>query len=189
MIALAVSEVELARLFLAVNIPVPVQKKIEETFYPKLPRSGLKLVKPENLHITLRFLGWMPKNSIPELIEKLQSLTQLAGFDLALNGLGSFKSRILWLGIKKGNSRLQNLAEHITRALTLQPEPFTGHITLARNKSLRGKEFHMNTDELGKIKLNQRFTVASVELMQSQLSHTGPAYAVIHSFALKKAVG
>ena len=60
------------RVFVAVNIPQEIRKEIVGIFSSKLPKDKMKVVEEENLHITLKFLGYFS----PEAIEKLKDITK-----------------------------------------------------------------------------------------------------------------
>jgi RNA 2',3'-cyclic 3'-phosphodiesterase len=100
---------------------------------------GARWVPPENLHLTLRFIGEVPAHQAEEIDHALASLRGRA-FPLVLAGVGTFakagQEKSLWVGVEK-NPSLQALQSKIETALQRSgcaPERrrFTPHITLAR---------------------------------------------------------
>lgn len=102
--------------------------------------SGRK-VPPENLHMTLVFLGAQPQNRIPELASLINSLPPQA-IHLTLDTQGYFtRSKIAWAGTSKPPETLMQLCQTLTTSLPDNilppgsPLPFRPHITLARQSS------------------------------------------------------
>lgn len=99
-----------------------------------------RLVKAENLHLTLRFLGAVETSHIDALRLQLDTIEQ-SGFELQLQGLGYFAApRILWLGLNTVPPALLQLVDAVQRAVAVAlpehqagAESFTPHISLARN--------------------------------------------------------
>lgn len=100
---------------------------------------GLRWVLPENLHLTLRFLGATGPERLEALRAELAGV-RLPGFELALGGLGTFggsRPRVVWLGLASGEEQARRLADAVEAACLAsgaEPEerPFRPHLTLAR---------------------------------------------------------
>ncbi len=170
------------RVFLAINIPESLKEKIFETFSKKIPKK-LKIVKKENLHLTLKFLGEKNHEEITQILGQLSFLNQKK-IKISFKKIGNFKTNVLWLGVEKGKTDLKKLNEKINILLKNKNERFSGHLTLARNKFFNGKKFYLLVDELNKIEFNESFSAEKIDLMESKLKNSGPGYSVIKSLKL-----
>lgn len=103
-------------------------------------------MRPEALHVTLRFIGETPEAAVPGLVEAVQEPFAVAPFTLTWRGLGAFPStrrpRALWVGIDGGAGPLGHVEAELARRLgQLLPQerpeqaaPFHPHVTLGRVK-------------------------------------------------------
>ncbi len=181
---------DLLRTFIAIDIP---QGKVKEEilrFQRTISLMGfdLKLVEPENIHITLRFLGEIRKRIIEDLKTELNRI-QFSPFGVTLEGIGVFpdykRINVIWIGIKDGNIGLVNLYSKINQILEVTGIPLdrrglSPHITVVRVRSGRNKEILSKT--LGELKGSKfgSFEVNSFHLMQSILTSKGPIYQSLH---------
>ncbi|PIU21604.1 MAG: RNA 2',3'-cyclic phosphodiesterase [Candidatus Diapherotrites archaeon CG08_land_8_20_14_0_20_34_12] len=172
------------RIFIAVNLPDEIKESFQKLI-EKLPKEKVKAVKKENLHITMKFLGDIPEEKLAEIYSKLQDLNKFVKFEVELSDIGFFKTRILWIGITKGKEMLENIAKEIENLLALNKEEFTSHITIARNKFLGSEEFKLLAGELKKIKISGKFTVKSIDVMESVLEKAGSNYKILKRIELK----
>lgn len=159
------------RLFIAIRLPKEITKKLIE-YLTKIEQSNLKVVKEENIHITLKFIG---NNNPIEIIKKLEKI-KFNRFEVVVKGIGGFPNRshamVIWAGVfgaKKLANRINRLFDN---------EEFIGHATIARTK--KGKIIETNNDEFGK------FFVTKFELIESRLEKQGPEYLTIKEFHAKK---
>lgn len=175
------------RLFFAVLLPNETREQIQQEIYPKLIpfQRGLKMVPSQNLHVTLRFLGEMPEEKTAGIKEKMGGLEQQSAFEIALKKIGSFNERVLWIGIENGREELGALARIVSEKLGIASEPFSAHITIARNKKLSKKEWKKMVRELEQKKFDAKFAADSVHLMQSNLKPNGSEYRIVHEWKLK----
>src|SRR5215469_11502423 len=128
------------RLFVAIEIPAEIRVRIMDFVAVVKPRvHGARWVRPEGLHITLKFLGNV-KDEKRGAIEGALNTMRSPGFTLSLHNIGVFPTpkhpRVLWIGIDSG-PELANLAAHADNVLSplgFEPEkrPYTPHVTLAR---------------------------------------------------------
>ncbi len=109
--------------------------------------ADLKLVKPQNIHLTVRFLGNIPPPMVDALHEEIKQVS-FAPFEIILRGLGVFPRlshpRVVWAGIKKGADELVNVFAQLEprlRGLGFKPDTkgFSPHLTIARVRSGRNK--------------------------------------------------
>jgi RNA 2',3'-cyclic 3'-phosphodiesterase len=133
------------RLFVAVPIP-PGTTRACERLIDGVRGSDvagrLRWVRPDGLHLTLRFLGATAPTRVPDLEAALVAATEgFAAFDVALAGAGAFPSprrpSTVWLGVAAGSAELEALARRLAPGLAglgWPPEtrPFRAHLTVAR---------------------------------------------------------
>jgi 2'-5' RNA ligase len=136
---------ETIRSFLAFDIEEErVIRRLEEV-QGTLANTGadLKLVKPQNIHITVRFLGNTTLPMVDTIYEVMKQIS-FAPFEITLRGLGAFprlsRPRVIWAGIKKGADELVNVFEQLEprlRGLGFKPDTkgFSPHLTIARVRS------------------------------------------------------
>jgi RNA 2',3'-cyclic 3'-phosphodiesterase len=177
------------RLFVAIDLPKAVKAALlaaAEQVGQRLPEGVVRWVKPEQLHLTLRFLGDTAVTQLPALQEQLSQLTaRQPAFHLQLNGLGAFpnrkRPRVVWAGLAGELPVLQVLqAELEDRVVGLgwprEERPFSPHITLGRVKDasrVEGLDWSVELVSLG-------VAVTAVKLVQSELRPSGPVYIVRH---------
>ena len=176
------------RLFVALSLPEDVQQRLSG-LANGLP--GARWVKPENLHLTLRFLGEVDNMAAADVDDALAKIRS-PGFDLSLNGIGHFgegrKLRALWVGVD-ASDQLMRLQEKIEQALIragLPPEPrkFKPHITLARFKSNPGARLQDYLADHNLVRAGP-IAITSFELYSSFTSAEGAIYRVEASYPLE----
>lgn len=171
------------RIFIAINLPEEIKESLNGLI-EKLPKDNVKAVKKENLHVTMKFLGYMPEEMLPEAYKKLDALVNFKKFEINISGIGFFKTRILWIGINEGKEMLGDISKEIENILDLNKEEFKSHITIARNKFMKSEEFKELANKLNKTKINETFLAKSVDVMESVLGKNGPIYKVLHRIEL-----
>ena len=176
------------RLFLAVEIPEALKKilgDIQEELKPKI-KSKLTWVRPEQMHITLKFLGEVGEDAIPEILTSLSSI-KIIPFSLRLQRLGGFPNarnpRVLWAGYEE-SQELKELHGRVDSAVSQwfeQEKHFKGHVTIARVKYI--EESGSVAEILNAITLPP-FTmdVSGITLFSSELKGDGPIYTLVATF-------
>lgn len=177
------------RLFLAVDAPKPVVAALK---YTMQPLTGFAWVRPEQLHLTLRFLGSTAAAQVPALRSQLLTVRS-APFVLAVGGLGVFPSQgrpnVLWCGLRTGVQELQQLRRSIDDSLSAlgidnDPHPLVPHFTLARLGLSARQELpgwlHHHRDLAA-----QPFQVDHFTLYSSQLTPTGAVHTAIEEYPLR----
>ncbi|MEM0360166.1 MAG: RNA 2',3'-cyclic phosphodiesterase [Candidatus Diapherotrites archaeon] len=167
------------RVFIAVNLPEKTKDRIASELLSWLPSEGIKAVERENLHITMKFLGYLGEKALEETIKKLEFAKKTKKFEIELKGIGHFHKRVLWLGIGKGARELSELGYKIDDALGLRDEKFHPHITLARNKWMKGADFEKTIAGLEKKNFCEAIKAESLDVMQSVLTPQGPKYSLL----------
>ena len=178
---------EAIRTFVALELGPEMRQAIAQLVGRLGPRvSRARWVRPENVHLTLRFLG----SSSPEQIEGLQpALAEAARAcgptDAPVAGLGTFpergRPRLLWLGIALPGPilALQAACEDAAVTAGFPPEtrPFRPHLTLARFRE-RVPRPDLPPADLGAARLE------TLVLFRSDLRHGGAVYSALHRLAL-----
>ncbi len=184
------------RLFVALEIPSAVRTNLAalttdlRALEPKFPAKKPRWTRPENLHVTLKFVG----NVVPEKLDEIRTLlTRVRSeqpVELRFRGLGFFpdakRPRVVWAGVT-GSPNLAVVAADIDRGLTGlgipgEPRAFTPHLTLARSEpgafspKLRAAIEKDAARDLG------AFTTNQFHLIESKLKPTGAEYTTLQSF-------
>lgn len=152
----------------------------------RVSQTDVKWVEPDNLHLTLKFLGQTEESQVPSLTTALRSHTaRIPPFAYHLDGLGTFprlqSPRVIWVGVKEGEKQLLELAQAVERAcveLRLPPEdrPFSAHLTIGRVRSPAGLGALIQRIKEGRFTGSEPVTVRRVVLFESVLSPKGPHY-------------
>ena len=151
----------------------------------------IKWIPPENIHLTLSFLGNIRVKDIHHFIESLEKKITSNNFQLTITGTGVFPSskspKVLWLGISKGIDELTSLQNRVEKSVEKimknhQGDTFIPHITIARIRSL-----HAKIDVLPF--LNSVYSpidldVNSISMYESKLLPEGAQYTIINTFPL-----
>jgi 2'-5' RNA ligase len=175
------------RAFIALELDARLREAIGDLQARLGPRlGGVRLVRPESIHLTLRFLG----ATSPAQVETLRPLLATAAAacppaDVPVAGLGTFPERgsprVLWLGldVPPGVLDLQRACERAARAAGFEPEerPFRAHLTLGRWRD-RAKPPDLPPADLGTTRLG------TLVLFESDLRPGGAVYTTLARFAL-----
>lgn len=180
----------LFRAFIAIDIPPEIKQAISTQTASLRKESGraARWVAPENIHLTLKFLGEASPANLELLAQAIQSeCAQTAPFTVSVENLGCFpnprRPRILWVGlvVPPGLSRLQRQIEATAARLgyARDDKPFSPHLTIGRAReqaapaeiqALRSLLERTTVVSLG------TFTVEQVHLYKSDLKPEGPVY-------------
>ena len=182
------------RLFAAVNLSAELRQALRAAAAP-LRDAGLpvKWVDPDGVHLTLKFLGDVAADRLPELSEALdRACAGMRGFDVALGGFGAFPSaahaRVIWLGCEAAPplELLQHAVEreYATLGFPVEGRPFRPHLSLGRARphaksGMRGLEALLDATAF-----EATWAVRAVDLMESTLTPAGARYAMRHRVAL-----
>lgn len=175
------------RCFIAIDMRTPgVLECLRELSGLKASLSlPLRLVAPENLHLTLRFLGEVREEGIPAIAAAMEeALKEFEAFEASLRGLGVFPSmnymRVLWVGVHRNRDTLikmqRSLEDELGKLGFQRDKKFHPHLTIARVKAKQGREelrdfvIRRQNQDYGSIR------VEKVELKKSVLTPKGPIY-------------
>jgi 2'-5' RNA ligase len=187
------------RLFVALEIPAAVRDnlaaQIKELRDLPVPLAGQRLrwVRPENLHVTLKFVGEVEAAKLDGIRSALTAIGLDAPVDLHFRGLGFFPDekypRVLWVGLHAPRN-LPVLARDIDRALEGQgiardERAFTPHLTLARFESSGLHEGLRTAIQKNSEREFGAFQAHEFHLIQSKLKPSGAEYTTLASFPLR----
>jgi len=134
------------RIFIAVAL-APVLREAIALIQHRLAVAGadLRWIPPENLHLTLKFLGAVTTPRLARVTEAVHdAASRTRSFTITLGGLGAFPSarrpRVVWVGVTEGADRLSTLAGDLDielgrRRFPREHRPFQSHLTIARVRS------------------------------------------------------
>ena len=188
---------EKVRSFIAVNLNSDIKEhltSLQENL--NVPEAKIKWVEKDNLHLTMKFLGYISLEQTELIKSELKEIaSRYSPFIIRLSSnIGVFPTykmpRIIWVGIKEGISELKELYNSIENKLSNKGFPredkdFSGHITIGRVKFIKDKANFIQI--LKRIEVNN-FTqeVGSIDLMESKLTPSGPIYNITAKYPLLK---
>ena len=157
-----------------------------------LRRTGadLKLVEPQNLHFTMKFLGEIPDDAVKTVESRLSSIPQQT-FAVGYHGLGVFPSMsrvsVVWVGAHRESAeKLNRLASEVERALrgisAADSGRFQPHVTIARVRSGRLKAKLLEEVSGKADALFGEEMVGPLKLKKSELTSLGPIYTDLAVF-------
>jgi len=187
-------EPEVLRLFVAIALPEPVKSAlcgVQRELQDVLPAKSAAWTRPDNLHLTLRFLGKVESGRLPELERRLrENLAAFGPVELICERLGCFPGlrfpRVVWTWVHDAGERLALLHRRVDGAVggfAEKPaeERFVGHVTIGRPKQIK----RADAEQLARFierAVERRFGVWScseLELIQSELSSGGSRYTTL----------
>ena len=194
---------ETIRAFIAIDLPAELKREIAgilKRLRPFFDKARVSWVKPDNMHLTLRFIGDVPSSEIGTIISNVDIISASPVHEIRMNSLGFFpnarKPRVLWCGYD--DSPTLTAAQALVEKAVAQSgfpadeKPFVPHITLARIKELQTKpeapffvDMNAAKKEMDSIRLSFTHIVKSIRLIKSRLSPKGSEYTVLHEWRLK----
>src|SRR6267154_1438045 len=186
-----ISKVGHYRLFVALEIPSAVRESLADLLKTLRAVSlRTRWVRPENLHVTLKFIGEVPEAKSSAIRGALAGVRSEQPVTLDFRGLGFFSNekhpRVFWAGIE-ASPNLKFLAAEIESAMEKvgiprEQRPFSPHLTLARfepprlPEKLRGAIHEHAARDFGSLRTNQ------FHLIESKLKSSGAEYTTVESF-------
>ena len=190
------------RTFIAIELPQKIigtlsalQNQLKNT------QADVKWVAPENIHLTLKFLGEVDEKKIEKIIQALEETAKDSQpFSIRLCALGAFPKinfpRVIWVGIDAGDEETKNIAfvlEEKLQKLGIPKEkrPFSSHITIGRVRSGINREKLVKELDIlqgkGLLQENLEFLATKITLFKSTLTPKGPIYEILKeaSFQIK----
>lgn len=170
-------------------------QKLQNDLQIRLRSPNVRWTKPDQLHLTLKFLGDVPSDEIPAISEGLlKSCCRTSPLRLSIGGVGCFPSptrpRIIWLGIAGDLAPLEALQKAIddqtkSHGPHVEEREFHPHLTIGRIKTAEGGARRVG-EMVSEIRIEAlgHWNAREVELIQSTLSSAGSSYQILAKFAL-----
>ena len=188
------------RLFVAIDFDDRSRRAIaaeQERIRRVVEGTHPRWTNPDQLHLTLAFLGEVDPALAEHLQRDLSEPVALQPFDLVLEGLGVFPShgapRALWIGARGGSTELLALHRELTarlgrRGIRLETRPFSPHLTIARWKASRPSDRHRVLQHATDRTI-ARVRVDHATLYHSRVSSKGAIYTSLAHAALTAGSG
>ena len=185
------------RIFIAVKLSSEIKLRLGEV-QNKLKESGadVKWVKPENIHLTLKFLGNVVESKLETLVKEAGEVARkFSPFKIKFSGLGTFPNlknpRVIWVGIESKAKELLRLSREIEENLAkleFPPEKreYKPHLTLGRVRSGQNKSRLIETISTLNIQKIGEMEVNKISIIKSELRREGPIYTVVGEIHLKR---
>lgn len=188
------------RTFIALDINDDVRAAIKSCaadLQRDVPDRAVRWVKPESIHLTLKFLGDVYEKTVPDIKAGLEAAAaQVRPFRMNVAELGCFpnerRPRVIWVGVQEGSGALKALFDALEKQMSdlgFDPErrKFHPHLTLGRvRRSASRSEVHevarvLQSDRIGPL---GAVDCSQVHLYQSDLRPSGAVYSRLASAGL-----
>ena len=183
------------RAFVAVEISEEIREALGRLIAGLHCRNApVKWVKPENLHITLKFLGSVPDELVPQAVEIVQACAEgIAPFQLEVKGAGGFpnlrRPRVIFVDAQDTPPVAGELARCLNKRMTRvgvqrEDRPFQRHITIGRIRKpgpIGGITRKLESQAERSFDI---MTVRNIMLMRSELTSQGPIYTPVERVEL-----
>jgi RNA 2',3'-cyclic 3'-phosphodiesterase len=183
---------DVVRSFIAIDLPTDVRAGLTslEDRLKARRHPFVKWVDPESMHLTLKFLGNVTVDSIPQIVEAMSGVGQAhSPFKLQVAGTGAFpnweRPQVVWVGVGGESDKLSALHRELESALspmgfTPEARSFSAHLTLGRLRDRVTTDDRRRFAEFAQkisFEASRPFEVNAIRLMRSQLTPTGPIYS------------
>ena len=193
-------EIETKRLFVAIFPPAHIVTSLQAAvagLAKKIPARAVRWTRPEQVHLTLNFLGSVEVARIPEIESALCAACDgHRAREVRVAGLGCFpnpiRPRILWAGMAGDLRPLESLKESLDARLLAvgcvgEDRPFHPHLTIGRASDLNSAGRRQLAEALAGEEGRDlgEWRVGKIDLMRSELSPQGAAYTALKSIPLQ----
>jgi 2'-5' RNA ligase len=187
------------RLFIALAIPRNVQQEIgrvQSQLQRSSPRGAIRWTRPEQFHVTLKFLGDVPATQVEALkVSVSRVCAGLPAIQLSAHGIGFFpniqRPRVVWAGAGDDEGQLAELHRQLDEAArpfapAEKPERFTGHVTLGRFKPGHPAAIEklLARAEIHRQRRFGDWEAGQVDIFRSELTSVGAMHSLLASFPL-----
>ena len=187
------------RLFIALTISDDVKTKLGKIIqHLQSKNSDVKWVTPNNLHLTIKFIGNCDQAQVSGIITQLEQAASVhSPVQSSFTGLGGFpsleKPKVIWIDIEKNREQIISLAKDVDQSLTMigfekDSKLFKPHLTLGRvKKDIKSVGSMSFLKEIKRADIDTCFD--SLELIHSTLTQRGPIYKTLHKISLNETFG
>ena len=187
----------LLRTFVAVEIPGEVRAALAAVqMHLKHRQVRARWVRPQGMHLTLKFLGGVPADRIPRAVDALQiAAGGHAAFSLTAAGIGVFpalrRPRVIWAGFSGGTGPLADLQAGVEENLAAagfprEDRPFRAHLTIGRCSEAAAPAVMGEAVTSFAGECFGAFDVSEIVLFQSDLKPDGAVYTALARVKLKE---
>ncbi len=185
------------RSFCAIELPAEVRAGLQHhvsRLREAVPEAAASWSRPENVHLTLKFLGNVRKDKLPLISAAASRVTNEAPFSIRIGGAGVFpkpyRPQVLWIGVEDPSGRLSELQcrleeECAKEGFAKEDRAYKPHLTIARLRHPEGArqlaEAHLQTN-FNPIEIS----VTEFVLFRSELSPKGSRYTAISKHRLSR---
>jgi 2'-5' RNA ligase len=182
---------ETFRAFIAIDLPESVRSFLSEAQEElKLFGFRVKWVRPQNIHLTLKFLGNIATSATDKIAEGMTlAARNCPVVSLAAKGIGVFpgirRPRVIWAGLNGQLEILANLQQSLDAHLAdlgfpRESRAFKSHLTLGRVKGkIASARMRAAIDKLSEFE-SESFEISQIILFKSELRPTGAVYTKVH---------
>jgi 2'-5' RNA ligase len=183
------------RVFIAIEIDSGIKDRLSE-YLNQLKKTGasVKWVAPENIHLTLKFIGYIEEETLPALNKIISDAVSCLGpFSISIGNIGAFpnfkKPRVVFVCVQDKVNNLLNIYERLDKdieklGIKRESKKHVGHITLGRIKSQKNISKLTSVLNSGTKCSFGLEKVSYISLMQSKLTPAGPIYTKLNNFML-----
>ena len=180
------------RTFIAIELSEEIREELG-TLQEKLKKCNADViwVKPDSLHLTLKFLGKISISLVESIKEVLDGVArETASFQIVLSKIGAFPKidspRVIWVGLEQGENEVSQISEKLEERLEKisfekETRPLHPHLTLGRVKSSKNRgELKKSIEEINKgLVPAAKMTVPEIKLFRSTLTPKGAIYTCL----------
>ena len=182
------------RAFVCLELPENIRAAVDRHITGPLKETGVKCswVKPDNIHLTLKFLGDVPEKMIPKITDTLkEAISKYRRGKYSLSKVGTFggrRPRVVWAGIDGNIEAIAEMAKSIDNAMAKlgferEKRKFSPHFTVGRIRKPQGTDRLLSRIKGIKVPSDE-FDLGKVILMKSVLSPGGSIYTPLAEFVL-----
>ncbi|HZS46694.1 MAG TPA: RNA 2',3'-cyclic phosphodiesterase [Blastocatellia bacterium] len=179
----------MVRAFIAIEIPSSIKKNLADVqSHLKTAGADVSWTKPDNLHLTLKFLGEISDSQITIVRSAVNKICEkVSAFELEIGDIGVFpnprRPRIIWAGVSGDLNAVLAIqstidSELVSSGFATDAHPFNPHLTLGRIKTPKRTRELLALADVFEIPKNN-FRVDRIIVMRSQLNPTGSIYTPI----------
>ncbi len=187
------------RCFIAIDIDEAIQAGLEDLQQQiaqstDIRKGDVKWVRPDAMHLTLKFLGEIRDREIVQVCDAVQAVAaEHQAFDISVGQVGSFgdrSARVLWVGAGLDCPELSQLQADLEEQLAIAGWPkegrkFSGHLTLCRVRNVKaGLKLAQITEQYKDVDFGT-LRCSAVHVYESTLTPEGPIYTLLGHYHLR----
>lgn len=174
------------RLFTGLALSSPVRKHVAGVVDALAGSvSGVRWVAPDNIHVTLKFLGWCDPSLVDGIVYMMEQATEFLPLRLDVGGVGAFPSvgsaRVIWVGAHDPEGKIEKIYRTLDKAAVKygfkrEKRKYVPHITVGR---ARKKPISLTGELIRRFVDRSVLDVSDIVLFSSMLKSTGAEYTVV----------